>query len=345
MDRWQLESLAEILRHVRAEPLASKALSTLVLVATIVVVHRLLRYAIGRGVTRPETRVKYWNYSRSIWLLLALALVVAVWLEELKTTALVLAGVVAGVLISGKEVFLGVAGRVALAVADHYKIGDRIRINGVCGDVINIGLLYTWLLEVDYDHAENQATGRVVLVPHLWLTQYPVTNSTLGHDYVWDELRLAVPLSVDGQAAVTLLTETASAFLRREVADAARNVARLGQLFAAREPPVTPITYAHLAMESSGHQYLVLTVRYVVKVRSRRVLHSALLLHLLAALRERGIPVYQNFPYYQPAAGPKAPGTGEPEGPVPGAAPSSAEMVPAPDVAPPGAPPRGERGS
>lgn len=297
MDFWHPERLGALLQHLRDEPMASKAISTLVLVLLLYGVHRLTSYYIGRLVTRPETRVKYWGWSRALWVTLGTALVGAVWLEELKTVTLVLAGVVAGVLISGKEVFLGLAGRMSLAVADHYKIGDRIRINGLCGDVINIGLLYTWLLEVDYGHAENQATGRVVLMPHLWLTQHSVTNATLGHEYVWDEIELGFPLSVDGQRVTRLLMDAAGHFLRAEVEEAARNVPRLGRTFAAKDPPVTPIAYARLEMQSSGHQYLVVTVRYAIPVRQRRGTHSALTLHLLALLRAERIPVYQNFPW------------------------------------------------
>lgn len=307
MTQWHLDWLAVLLQRMRDEPAATKVAATLVLVAAFYAAHRLLRFYIGRLVTRPESRVNYWNYSRSVWALLGLALVVAVWLEELKTVTLVLAGVLAGILITGKEVFLGLAGRMSLAVADHYKIGDRVRINGVCGDVINIGLLYTWLLEVDYDHGENQATGRVILLPHMWLTQHSLINSTLGHEYVWDEMELSFPLSVDGQRLVALLTDAASRFLRSEVEEAARNVPRLGRTFAAKDPPVTPIAYARIVLHGSGHQVLAVTVRFACKVRLRRVLHSALTLHLLALLREQGIPVHQSYPYAQPDASPGAP--------------------------------------
>ena len=305
MQLWQWQDLGGLLQLFRSEPLMLKLAETAALLAAIYGVHRLLSYYIGRLVTRPETRVKYWGYSRSLWVLLAAALVLAVWLEELRTVTLVLAGVLAGIVITGKEVFLGLAGRMSLATADHYKIGDRIRINGLCGDVINIGLLYTWLLEVDYQHAENQATGRVILVPHLWLTQHAVINATLGHEYVWDELDFAFPVAVDGQRVTTLLTQAAAEFLRADVAEAARNVPRLGQTFAAKDPPVTPISYARLVMASSGHQYLAVTLRYVVRVRARRVRHSALTLHLLALLREQGLPVYQNFPHYRAEPSPQ----------------------------------------
>jgi small-conductance mechanosensitive channel len=299
---WSLDGLRALFETLRGEPLAYKAATTVVLALVLYAVHRVARFYIGRLVTRSETRIKYWNTSRSLWALLAIALAGAVWLEELKTVTLVLAGVLAGILITGKELFLGLGGRMTLAISDHYKIGDRIRINGVCGDVINIGLLYSWLLEVDFDGHENQATGRVVLIPHLWLTQHAVINATLGHEYVWDEIELALPLGVDGQVVATLLTQAAAAFLRVEVEDAARNVPRLGHHFAAKSPPVTPVTYARVERQNSGHQLLVLTVRYTTKVRARRVLHSALALHLLALLRERGIPLYQNFPYQGPPA-------------------------------------------
>jgi len=62
-------------------------------------------------------------------------------------------------------------------------------------------------------------------------------------------------------------------------------------------------------------------VRFAVKVRARRVLHSALTLHLLQLLGERGIGVYQNFPYHETTPAPQEPAEPTPgDGAAPGPA-------------------------
>ena len=272
-----------------SNPLILKALGTLGLFFGLYLIHLLIRYYIRRLVTRTETRQNYWSYSRNFFLLVAITLAAALWLEELKTVALVLAGAIAGLLITNKEVFQGFSGRLALATGDHYDIGDRIRINGILGDVINIGLLYTWLLEVDGHDGDNQATGRVVLIPHLWLTQFAVINSTHGHEFLWDEINFHFPVHCDGQQIIDLLIKTAHEVLEEDIKEAARLVPRLGRQYAAKSPPVTPIAYAKLSEGHASHQILVVTLRYVVRARSRRTMHSALTLNMMSVLKDAGL--------------------------------------------------------
>ncbi|MDH4248461.1 MAG: mechanosensitive ion channel family protein [Deltaproteobacteria bacterium] len=273
-----------------------KAVATTGLLIVLYLIHLLTRFYVGRLVTRTEIRQNYWGYFRNFFILVSLILTVGVWLEELKTVTLVLAGVMAGLIITNKELVLGISGRFALAAGEHYRIGDRIRINGILGDVISIGLLFTWLLEVDGQHGENQATGRVVLIPHMWLTQFAVINSTHGHDYLWDEIPFSFPVWVEGAQVIQLLVSTTSTVLKKEIEEAALLVPRLGLVYAAKSPPVTPIAYAQMMTDTTGRQSLMITLRYVVRARARRQTHSALTLNLLHTLRMAGIPLLSMEP-------------------------------------------------
>jgi small-conductance mechanosensitive channel len=276
-------------------PKAGQVLVTLLLLAAAYGLHLLVKYYIGHLVTRPEDRQGYWSLSRNLLLVLVLALVGGVWLEELKTVSILLAGLLAATLLVNKEVFLGLTGRVALAVIKPYEIGDRIRINGICGDVIDVGLLYTWMMEVAFDQVEQQSTGRVVVLPHLWLTQHAIYNLTHGHDYIWDEILLSFPLDVDSGRVMALMVARAEELRKDEVEDARRAVLRMAERYASRNPPVTPVAYAHVSHLVSGHQQLCISLRFSVAARRRREVHSRLLLSVLEMLRAERIPLYTSF--------------------------------------------------
>jgi small-conductance mechanosensitive channel len=286
---------AELIDLLQAWPHAHKVVFTAAILVGLYLLHVVLKTVIGQLVTRPEVRQGYWGLSRNLNLFLATALITAVWIEELKEISLLLTGLLAATLLVNKELFLGLTSRLMLSVIKQYEIGDRIRVNTVCGDVIDIGLLSTWLMEVDFHGVENQSTGRVVVIPHLWLTQYAVINLTRGHEYLWDEIELSFPPDIDGPKVITLLTTEAERLLHDEIEQARRDVRKLTERYASRNPPVTPITYARMVHLASGHQCLVLSVRFSVHARRRREVHSRLLLHLLAALKERGVPIYMNF--------------------------------------------------
>ena len=286
---------SEVIDLLEAWPQAHKVVFTVGILVGLYLVHVVLKAVIGQLVTRPEVRQGYWGLSRNLNLFLATALITAVWIEELKEISLLLTGLLAATLLVNKELFLGLTSRLMLSVIKQYEIGDRIRVHTVCGDVIDIGLLSTWLMEVDYHGVENQSTGRVVVIPHLWLTQYAVINLTRGHEYLWDEIELSFPPDIDGAGVTTLLTTQAERLLHEEIDQARRDVRKLTEHYASRNPPVTPITYARMVQHPSGHQCLVLTIRFSVRARRRREVHSRLLLHLLSVLRQANVPIYMNL--------------------------------------------------
>ena len=292
MFRLNPEEIQALFEALNFQQMFNQAITTLVLLVVIYVLHRLIRYLISRAVHRPEIRQRYWGYSRLMWVIVGLMVLGSVWSEEVRTVGLLLTGLAAAFMIAGKEVLLGMAGRFSLAASGHYELGDRITINGVCGDVINIGLLYTWMLEVDRGEKENQGTGRVVVIPNLWLILHEVTNATHGHDYIFDEIELALPMDVRLDRAISIVVKTAEQYLAPQTALAALDVPRLSRSYAAKTPPVTPIAYARIRVEASGHQFIALTLRFSVRARERRLVHSQLSIKLLEAIRTSDISLY-----------------------------------------------------
>lgn len=288
-------NLVELQDMFQRDPMVQQILATAFLIAFVYLVYLFAKHYIGRNVKQPEARQSYWGLTRSAAFLLLLILIGAVWLQELKTVSLLLTGLVAAGLLVHKEIFLGLAGRFLLAAAEPYRIGDRVRINGLCGDVIDIGLLYTRAMEVAYDGVELQSTGRIITFPHIWLADHAVINSTMGHDYVWDEISLAFPLDIDGAAVARLMEAEATTLLAPELAEAQQEVNKLVLIYASRSPPVTPVAYARAINHASGHQLLQITLRFSVPARRRRTLSSRLLLHLLGILKGRGIPLYTSL--------------------------------------------------
>jgi len=271
-------------------PKAHQAGATLAILATGYVAHHLLKRYIARSVKQPEVRQGYWGVSRNITILISTALAASVWIEELKTVSLLLTGLLAATLIVSKEVFLSMISRLTLSVVKQYDIGDRIRIGEVCGDVIDVGLMHTWLMEVAYeDDVETQSTGRVIVIPHVWLATHAVINLTHGHDFFWDEIELAFPPDTDAQLVMSLMVTLAQQAVGPEIEEAAKAVRRMADRYASRNPPVTPIAYCRTAQYVSGQQVLLVALRYAVRVRRRREMHSNLLLSILTALRSRGV--------------------------------------------------------
>ncbi|HSI91807.1 MAG TPA: mechanosensitive ion channel domain-containing protein, partial [Adhaeribacter sp.] len=96
----------------------------------------------------------------------------------------------------------------------YYRIGDRIKVGEVFGDVYRIDFLTTTVWEIGspyyqggYVNAE-QATGRMVTFPNNEILAGTVTNLTRDFPYVWDELIVSVANESDLKLAREALETT-----------------------------------------------------------------------------------------------------------------------------------------
>ncbi|MDA1190042.1 MAG: mechanosensitive ion channel, partial [Chloroflexi bacterium] len=91
------------------------------------------------------------------------------------------------------------AGGVTLAIGGAYHVGDRIEVDSITGDVVDIGLLYTTLLELRNWVGGDQPTGRLVVVPNGVVLSCNVANFTKDNRFVWDEITIPVTYESDWQ--------------------------------------------------------------------------------------------------------------------------------------------------
>ena len=97
--------------------------------------------------------------------LLAVALL-ALWISQLQTVVFSLAAVMVALVIATKELIMCAAGAV-LRVGGHlFRVGDRIAVRGLHGEVIDHGLFSTTLLELPHAGAGHRGTGRTFVLPN-----------------------------------------------------------------------------------------------------------------------------------------------------------------------------------
>jgi small-conductance mechanosensitive channel len=98
--------------------------------------------------------------------LLAAVAITLVWSPGFGELLTLLTVIGAGMAIALREVLLSIAGWARITFMSSYKEGDRIEINGVAGDVIDVRVLRTSLMEIRGWVDADQSTGRIVHIPN-----------------------------------------------------------------------------------------------------------------------------------------------------------------------------------
>jgi small conductance mechanosensitive channel len=192
----------------------------------------------------------------------------------------------------------------------YYRIGDRIAVGDVFGDVVRIDFLTTTVFEAggpDKPVQAAQSTGALVTFPNLEVLRSNIVNFTRDFPYVWDELTITIGNGSDLALAVKVLADAAADVMGETMDGAADEYAALlERARLAGDMASRPQVFA-----SSRDFGVDLTIRYLVPAREMRRWASRLLLAVNRALAEPDVArhVFQAVPTMQIHAAPPRPWT------------------------------------
>jgi len=106
-------------------------------------------------------------------------------------TVLGLAG--AGLTVALKDFIVGFVGWFVLMGRNGIRVGDWVEINGVGGEVVDISLLRTTLLETGNWTDSGHPTGRKVTFVNSFAIEGHYFNFSTSGQFLWDELTVSVP--------------------------------------------------------------------------------------------------------------------------------------------------------
>lgn len=159
----------------------------------------LWRRATFRYVQDARRRYQFLLLRRILlWFLIAVIITVT-FASELGSLATFAGLLTAGVAVALQNVILSVAGYFFLIGKYGVKVGDRVQVAGVTGDVIDIGLVRLHLMEVGGGGFSARPTGRIVVFSNAVVFQ---ANAGLfkqvpGTKFVWHEITLTLPPESD----------------------------------------------------------------------------------------------------------------------------------------------------
>lgn len=160
--------------------------SLLAAILFLLVASALWQRAIFRYVHDPRRRRQFMVVKRIV-AGLALALILALgFLSSLSSVVTLLGFITAGLALALQNVILSVVAYFFLVGRYGVRAGDRVTVSGVTGQVIEVGLVRLFLMELTGIGADLHPTGRVASFANSIIFQpAALMKQTPGMDYVW----------------------------------------------------------------------------------------------------------------------------------------------------------------
>jgi small-conductance mechanosensitive channel len=227
----------------------------------------------------------------------ALLLLVSIWFDDPRRLTTAAGLVTAGLAIALQRVVTAFAAYFVILRGRLFRVGDRLVMGGVRGDVIALSFIRTTIMEMGepppVQSAEpavwveaRQYTGRIVTVTNDRIFSEAVHNYTRDFPYLWEELRVPVPYTADRAAAERILLEAARRHTTRESELGAEALRELRRRYFVDSADLDPRVYWRLT-----DNWLELTVRFVTRERGVRAVKDAMSREILAGFEGAGIQV------------------------------------------------------
>ena len=177
----------------------------LLIYGTFHVLEQTLPRRFGRADARYKVR-KFVVLSGYLAILLFLGLLFE---DRLGRLTFAIGVVGAGVAVALQDVLASIAGAFSIGFSRLYTVGDRVQIGDTRGDVIDIGLLRTTLMETGNWVSKDLYNGRLVRIPNSTVLKGIVFNYSQGFQFIWDEIKVQFTNTSDCQFARDMLLRVA----------------------------------------------------------------------------------------------------------------------------------------
>lgn len=257
--------MEEIINKLLYDPTVSKLVMIFIGIAIIWGIIKVVKRNLANKIKNTQARYRTRKMISFFGYLLIVVLITTVYSDKLGgfTVALGVAG--AGIAFALQEVITSVAGWLAIVFGSFYKTGDRVELGGIKGDVIDIGVLRTTIMETGEWVNGDLYNGRIVLVANSFVFKEPVFNYSGDFNFLWDEINVQVQYGSDIEKTKGILLGAAQEIVTEFSKDAVTEWADMTRKYmierAKTEPMVSMI---------ANNDGLLFTLRYTVDYKQRR---------------------------------------------------------------------------
>jgi small-conductance mechanosensitive channel len=276
-----VESLEYIRQWMVEHPTSTALLKYLIWVVFIVVLLQFFRRMLRRNLPDTTTRYKSQKGIEVIGYLILIVLTLSYFTGNIKDFTLAIGLLTAGVTITLQELILSIAGSLYIFFVKVYKPGDRIEINGIKGDVIDIDSIYTTMMEIGEWVSSDNYSGRIVKLSNAFVFRGPIYNYSRDFPFIWDEFNLPVRYGSDTELAKNIIIKIASEQLTEYVNTSLAEWKSVVERYYIEDAKVEP----SLAISLTDN-WIQFNLRYIVDYKKRRYTKH-LLNELIAAEIEK----------------------------------------------------------
>lgn len=217
--------------------------------------------------------------GRYATILLATAVVATYMIDDITALATTLGLLSAAIVISLQDVCASFFAWFVIMLGRKFTIGDRLEIDGSKGDVLDIQLLRTTLIELNSWLGSDHPTGRIIVFPNNLIFKTKIFNYSHGHPYIWSKVDVTVTYATPVASAMALFRQVLEEETKENFVEAQKAATAMQDLYGVEDADYRPKIVTHIT--DSG---VTFTLIYVSHYREASIVRNRINRRLIAEL-------------------------------------------------------------
>ncbi len=269
----------EQIKKIFFNPTAGKIATIIIGIAIIWIIIKALQKNLFSRIKDNQNRYKAKKFSGFIGYFLTVLLITLVFSSKLGNLTVALGVAGAGIAFALQEVIASFAGWLAIMFGGFYKPGDRVQLGGIKGDVMDIGVLRTTVMETGEWVDGDLYNGRIVMIANSYVFKEPVFNYSGEFPFLWDEIKVPIQFGSNYEKTNEILLDAATSRegdISKLSLETWHHLQRVYRLEEAQTTPMVSLV--------ANDNWVEFTLRYVVDYKRRRITKTELFTKILKAI-------------------------------------------------------------
>lgn len=264
------------------DSIQTQVIKTIIIILVMIILYNSLKRILYKTIEDVKTYYTTKKIVNYISILLTTIMIGRVWFVGVRSVTTFIGLFSAGLAIAMKDLIMNLAGWVYILSRKPFRVGDRIEIDGVSGDVIDIKIFDFTLMETRNWIKADQNTGRVVTIPNRDIFNNPLFSYNDVLPYIWNEIEINLTFESNWKTAKVILQRIADKYAEKVQDGAHESVIEASKKYMIFDENLEAKVY------TSANQYgVVLTMRHLFYFKGKRDVKQKIWEEILTSFQER----------------------------------------------------------
>lgn len=262
--------------------------STIFVLIIFYLFKRLVFFFVNR-ISNDRKKYMFNNIFTVILNVFKLIILLFIWDDYIKSVITLISFISAAMTIALRDFVLNFFCGIYIKLKKIFKVEDRIQIEDIKGDVVNVSLFNFEILEVSTAEVNGQSTGIIVNFPNSIIMMKPVKNINKGFKYIWSEIKIKIDINSDlslNKKEIYRIVNSLDIInkIPKKMKKQINSVNATNRIYFNK---YDPIIYTKIV-----DNYVELTVRYLIHPKKARYIESVIWNNIYLSYREGKINLF-----------------------------------------------------